>query len=128
MSDDKIIFVGIVGSREYPLPDLVRRTVEKIYEKYGDNAVIVSGGARGVDTIAVDTAKRLFMPYLIFPANWDKYGKPAGPRRNSQIVAVADYIVAFWDGQSSGTNNTVEKARKKGTLRAIYGPDGGRLS
>lgn len=53
-----------------------------------------------------------------FPANWKKYGPPAGPIRNSQMI---DYIsecenrmvVAFWDRKSSGTGDTVKKAKNR---------------
>jgi hypothetical protein len=69
---------------------------------------IVSGGARGVDTLAIAYAKAHGLPYKIFPADWQKYGYRAGPLRNKQMANYADYGVAIWDGQSRGTKNMID--------------------
>lgn len=103
------IRVAIVGSREYPDLELVRQFVRKLAAKY-PRATVVSGGAQGVDQAAEAQAGRLGLKTLIFPADWDRYGRSAGFRRNTTIVEHADVVVAFWDGQSRGTLDTTAKA------------------
>ena len=73
---------------------------------------IISGGARGADTLAKKYALERFLPYIEFLPDWDKYGKAAGFIRNSQIVDACDMVLAFWDGKSRGTQDTITKAKK----------------
>lgn len=75
---------------------------------------IISGGARGPDTWAIDWAQLTGVPYTIYPADWDRYGKRAGFLRNTTLVEKADWIVAFWDGKSRGTLDTIRKAHEAG--------------
>lgn len=102
--------VAIVGSRDWPYADLVRNAVKSLHK----DDVVVSGGARGVDTIAENTAKRLGLETLIFEAEWDRWGKSAGYIRNKDIVKAADRIIAFQLDGSRGTQHTIDLARKAG--------------
>jgi hypothetical protein len=101
--------IAIVGSRNFSKPELVFNFVKQLSE----DTVIVSGGARGVDTWAELAAKKRGLGLLVFPAEWDKYGKRAGYLRNITIVENCDKVVAFWDGQSRGTQHTVSIAKSK---------------
>jgi len=67
------------------------------------DVTIVSGGARGADTLAENYAKMIGVNTIIFKADWKKYGRAAGMIRNKDIIAQADVVVAFWDGKSKGT-------------------------
>ena len=100
--------IAIVGSRDYQHLDRVRAYVESL----PPDTVIVSGGARGVDREAEVTAKRCGLKVIVFYANWDKYGKSAGMKRNQLIVNESDQVVAFWDGKSPGTKNTIDRAKR----------------
>ncbi len=111
---------AIVGSRDYPSPDLVKAFVDQL----PDDAVIVSGGFKGVDTVAVEAAEARGLEVQVFPADWARYGQSAGPRRIQTIVENSDEVVAFWDGASRGTLNTVELAREAGLPVTIYDGDG----
>lgn len=75
---------------------------------------IVSGGARGVDTVGENIA--LLMGYSVkqFPADWETYGKAAGPIRNAQMAEYADALIAIWDGESRGTKNMIDTMQKLG--------------
>ena len=54
------------------------------------------------------------------PADWKRYGKRAGPLRNTEIVRQADMVIAFWDGRSRGTRNTIDKALRAGKSVRIF--------
>lgn len=75
---------------------------------------IVSGGARGADTLAERYAKENRIELLVFPAEWHLYGKAAGPKRNQQIVDEADHMIAFLAPHSKGTRNSITLAQRKG--------------
>lgn len=102
--------VAIVGSRDYSNLEAVRAYVQSLPK----DTVIVSGGARGVDSVAEQEARKCGLKVLIFPAEWEKYGKSAGYRRNVDIVTAADQVVAFWDGESRGTQHSINLARAQG--------------
>ena len=92
----------IFGSRE--IEDM--RTLENALEACGmasQVTEIVSGGARGVDRLGERYARQRGLPCTVFPAQWGKYGKSAGPIRNAEMAEYADYGVAVWDGVSRGT-------------------------
>lgn len=75
---------------------------------------VVSGGSRGVDKSAERIAKSDRIPLKRFPADWDRYGKKAGPLRNREMAAYADALIAVWDGESRGTRHMIETMRKAG--------------
>lgn len=104
------MIIAIVGSRDFaPLGK-----IEKYIRQLPLDTVIISGGARGVDRLAVSWAKFMGMETLEYLPDWNKYGKSAGMRRNSDIVANCDRLVAFWDGSSKGTKDSIDKAKLAG--------------
>lgn len=113
--------VAIVGSRNFPDPERVRAVVRAILAKH-PGTEIVSGGARGVDSWAEEEARAQGAPVRVFPADWDRHGKRAGFLRNKDIVAHADHVVAFWDGESKGTQHTMNLAREAGKLAMVVRP------
>lgn len=112
--------VAIVGSRDFKDLDLVRRFVEGL----DDGSIVVSGGARGVDAVAVRSALACGFTVQVFKADWERHGRAAGVIRNEQIVRVSDRVAAFWDGKSKGTHDTIKKAQKAGKQVVVYGSDG----
>ena len=86
-------------------------------DEYGNKLptpFIISGAAKGVDTIAIEFAVVNFLAFAEFPANWDRYGKKAGYLRNVQMLEEGkpDLVVAFPGGR--GTEMMKDLARKKG--------------
>ena len=73
---------------------------------------ILSGTARGVDTLAIDYGKQQNIPVEKYPANWDLYGKSAGYKRNVLMARHADALIALWDGQSKGTKHMIDIANE----------------
>ncbi len=72
---------------------------------------IVSGGAVGVDSLAVQYAKQNGIKLTEFLPEYKKYGRAAPIVRNRQIVNYADVVIAFWDGKSKGTSYTIKYAK-----------------
>ena len=77
-------------------------------------ATIVSGGAKGADTYAMDFARRHGLKLIVFFPDYKKYDKQAPLIRNKLIVEECDCLLAFWDGQSRGTKFTLDYAIEKG--------------
>lgn len=111
MSEVKL---AIVGSRDFQPLGLVREFVDML----PGNVTVVSGGARGVDAAAESQAWKAGLDVISLRPRWDK-GRGAGLERNTDIVNTADHVVAFWDGQSRGTADTIAKAKRAGKLLAI---------
>jgi hypothetical protein len=110
--------VAIVGSRNYPDEAAVRRYVDALPE----GTVVITGGARGVDTWAEQSARLRGLEVVVHLADWNKHGRAAGMIRNTTIVNDADRGVAFWDGQSRGTMDTVRKMRRAGKPIEVIEP------
>lgn len=129
---------AIVGSRDYPYPERVREFIRNLVVEVVPKEkqihvrglpTIISGGARGVDSIAEECARSLGLPVEVFLADWNRqpdgsYDTKAGFRRNQSIVDASDIVVAFWDGVSSGTRDAIVRAQKAGKPLIIYGRDG----
>lgn len=73
---------------------------------------LVCGMARGADMLAYSLWANNKMPIHNFPANWGKYGKSAGYRRNQEMGEFADAAVCFWDGESKGTKHMIDVMNK----------------
>lgn len=101
-ASDREYFVKVVSSHE------------------GGIEKIVSGGATGADTLAKWYAGKYGIPFEEFPANWDRFGRAAGPMRNKQIVEAADIMIAFMAKRSKGTRNAVDQMIKAGKPIHIY--------
>lgn len=84
---------------------------------------IVSGMAQGVDTLAIQYAQENNLPLQRFWAEWEFYGKSAGPIRNRNMAEYADALIAIWDGVSRGTKNMIEEATKKGLKVYVHRTD-----
>ena len=111
--------IAIVGSRDFPSRDLILGYVGSLRPKK-DGIVIISGGARGVDTWAIEAAEIEDMSYEIFDADWEKHGKKAGFMRNLTLVQEADGVIAFWDGESKGTLHTIKAAAGAGVPCTVH--------
>jgi predicted Rossmann fold nucleotide-binding protein DprA/Smf involved in DNA uptake len=107
--------LAIVGSRNFNDYDEVCIGIIDTLDlwKVGINEIstIISGGANGVDALAKKFAKEFDIPFLVFEADWNKYGKSAGPKRNTLIVNYSSHVVAFVAKDSIGTWDTIKKAQ-----------------
>ncbi len=77
-----------------------------------NNIVILSGCASGADAIGERYAEENGLEVEKHPADWEKYGRSAGPRRNKQMAEICDYVICFWDGESRGTKSMIDFAKR----------------
>lgn len=106
--------IVVAGCRNYKNYFKISRELKKYINNLGDDCeiIIVSGGASGVDALGEKFAKKHNFKVERYPAEWEKYGRSAGPIRNSKMAQAADGVIAFWDGKSRGTKNMIECAEK----------------
>lgn len=108
----------IAGGRDFSDYDLLTREVETLI--VGESHVeIVSGGAKGADRLGEFFAIDHDLPIKRFPADWDRYGKAAGFKRNSEMADYADHCICFWDGKSKGTGHMINLANNKGLVVTV---------
>ena len=97
--------IAIIGSRNIFIDDLGSYLPKNVTD-------IVSGGAKGVDTLAREYAVKNNMVLTEFLPEYTKFGKAAPLIRNIQIVEYADEVLAFWDGKSKGTKHVIDSCKK----------------
>jgi len=97
--------LAIIGSRSIENLNLDEYIKEK-------PDTIISGGAKGIDTIAWEWALENHIEIIVHRPNYNIHGKWAALRRNDIIIDEADKIIAFWDGKSTGTKYVIDRAKK----------------
>ncbi len=90
---------------------LIRSQIKK-YTKIYPGVEFLIGCAYGVDEVARRYCKRKGIPYRKFKADWDQ-GMAAGHMRNQEMVYLANFCLAFWDGKSTGTKDCITRAYTK---------------
>jgi len=105
--------LGVVGSRDFNDYDLLKKYLDKIHS-IEPIKCIVSGGAKGADSLSEKWAGDNNVSKIIFYPEWNKYGKRAGFLRNVTIVDTSDKVIAFWSGNSKGTKHSIDLCKKKG--------------
>ncbi len=87
---DKPVRLLVFGSRDWPFPGMVNDRLDNFYidgPAIGpDLFKLITGGARGVDTMAEEWARDMYVWSVVYPADWHKYGKGAGPIRNQHML------------------------------------------
>ena len=129
-----VFILGITGSRLKNADKnyinrsvkFIEDTLNSIMVKKDKKIVIVEGGAIGVDTIVKDIGLKSPKVEMVIE-RLPKFEREKSPynvwdyhTRNGEIVGVSDSVLAFWDGISTGTQSTIEKARKKKNLEAVF--------
>ncbi|MDV7187727.1 DUF2493 domain-containing protein [Lutibacter sp. TH_r2] len=103
----------IAGSRTFTDYNKLKQICDQFLQNQ-NNIEIVSGAYyRGADKIGEQYAKERGYELTRFPADWDKFGRAAGPKRNEQMAEYADALIAFWDRESKGTKHMIELAKQK---------------
>lgn len=128
----------VAGSRTCPYEGLVNSQILLMRQQYPAISEIVEGGATGVDRFARVYALHNDLDIRTFQADWDRYGKSAGPIRNVEMANYADLMLLVWDGKSRGSRhmlNTFQELNKPyrvclfGAVEHSPSPiDGGKVS
>jgi hypothetical protein len=127
----------IIGSREFagdpknPDPRLVQ-LVGDYADTLPETALVISGGAPGPDTWAVEAAEHFGIETRVYPAKWKRddgsIDRGAGCRRNEMMCLHlaawpgSKHVTAFWDGVSRGTNHTLDYWRDLGWSEPLVVP------
>lgn len=106
------MLIAIIGSRGLivDISKYIPRGVTKI----------VSGGAKGIDTLAEEYADKNNISMQIIKPEYVKHKKAAPLKRNEIIVNVSDLIIVIWDGESRGTKYVIDYAKKVGKPVEVY--------
>ena len=109
--------VIVAGGRDFNDYAMLSENLDRILAGRG-HVEIVSGHARGTDILGERYACEHGISYTVFPADWKRYHTRAGFIRNTQMLEYSSkktpLVVAFWDGTSHGTKDTIDKAEKAG--------------
>lgn len=105
--------LAVVGSRSFNNYELLEEEIDKLSSET-KIAQIISGGAKGADTLGEMYASKHDIPITIYKPDWKKNPRGAGLLRNMHIVNSSDMMIAFWNHKSPGTKHSIECAQKKG--------------
>lgn len=115
--------LAIIGGRDFTDYALLECMVHSHFTHLGELGVteIVSGGAKGADSLGARFARENGIKLTEHLPDWDRYGKRAGFVRNELIVKDADTVLVFWNGESRGTGNSLSIAKRlKKTTIIVY--------
>lgn len=114
-------YILIAGSRTFRDPE---RLAQILAENVKDGDVIVEGGAPGVDSMAREWAEAHGVEFIEIRADWKRYGRAAGPKRNDAMTAmIAEQhgrALYIWDGKSKGTKQCIESAMRRGIDTLVF--------
>ena len=109
----------IAGGRDFNNRNILYKVLNE--NRYSKNITeIVSGDARGADSLGAEWANVNGISLIHFPAKWEMYGKSAGFIRNADMGAYADAAIIFWDGVSKGTKHMIQTMKKLGKPYSVF--------
>ena len=122
----------VTGDRNWDInPELHKERIRYVLKRVVADALnsaqevtIIHGAARGVDTLAGQVASELGLNVEAYPADWEKYGKAAGPIRNRKMLDLKpDLVLAFHNDltKSKGTAHCIKEAEKMGFPVIVFG-------
>lgn len=106
-----------------------RETIIVVLSKFnGQDVTLVQGGARGADTMVVEVARQLEIPCTTITANWQQFGRAAGPIRNRQMLDTKPaLLICFHDdifNKSKGTLDCYLEASRRGIPAVVFDSTG----
>ena len=108
------VMLIIAGGRKFNDYAMLNEAFQACMADYTNKDVmIISGMAKGADTLALEIADEYGLPVLPVHAQWEVYGRAAGYRRNAEMALVATHLLAMWDGKSRGTKHMINVATNK---------------
>ena len=124
----------ISGGRDFTDYEKLKSCCEQVlifYQGTDEEIEIISGTAKGADSLGARFGYEKGFKVTSMPADWEKYGKAAGYKRNTEMAVYAQLVgddlkahevikrfqpclIAFWNGVSKGTSHMIDIARKRG--------------
>ena len=106
--------IVVAGSRKYNNYNEAKKYIDFCISniKNEHSLIFVSGGCSGADMLGEKYAEENGYKIERHPADWKRYGRAAGPKRNKEMVEVSDLVICFWDGESRGTKSMIFFANK----------------
>lgn len=106
--------IVVAGCRDYDNYDEASAFIEQCIQEIGatHTLILLSGGCKGADLLGERFAREHGFAIEHYPADWKKYGKSAGPKRNREMAKACDYVICFWNGKSRGTASMIAYAEK----------------
>lgn len=105
--------LAIVGSRNFTNRNLFDETIIYILQVWGVPLEVISGGAKGADTLGEKWANENQIPTIIYRADWKQHGRAAGLIRNKDIISNATHVLAFPSRTGRGTQHSIGLAKKQ---------------
>jgi hypothetical protein len=114
----RLVKLCIAGPRDLEVSDgEIHEAVDRLLATHNlIPSEVVSGNQFGVDRCGERWAHACGLPvqpFPVTPAEWKKYGKPAGPRRNGMMAAYADALLVLRHKMSNGTSDMIDKMRQR---------------
>ncbi|MBQ2886036.1 MAG: DUF2493 domain-containing protein [Alphaproteobacteria bacterium] len=110
--------VIIAGGRDFDDYEYMSTKLNNLFKDqnvFNNQAIkVISGMAKGADTLGIRYADEHKMTKILFPANWKAYPRIVGFLRNTDMLSIATHLIAFWDGKSNGTKHMIDIAQEKG--------------
>jgi len=104
----------VCGGREFSDIDWLYLELDTLAQRFGAPELVVHGAASGADTLAGSWASARGVECHSVPAEWSKFGRSAGSKRNQKMLDEfpPKLVIAFPGGR--GTEDMKERARVQG--------------
>ena len=109
----------IAGSRTFTDYNKLKQICDQFLQDQSNIEIVSGAYYKGADKLGEKYAAEKGLRLTKFPADWKRFGRAAGPKRNKQMANYADALIAFWDGKSRGTENMIEISKIKNLIILI---------
>jgi len=108
--------VIIAGSRNFIDYQKLKKECDQFLQVQKDIKIVSGCHYKGADKLGIQYANEKGFNLIKIPAEWNKFGKAAGPKRNKEMAIFSDALIAFWDGKSRGAKNMIQLAKQNGLM------------
>ena len=106
--------IVVAGCRDYDnyeeAKEYIDFCIQNLRKEY--TLIFMSGGCKGADALGEKYANENHFEIEYYPADWEKFARSAGPKRNLEMAKRCDYVICFWDGKSLGTKSMIKFAKQ----------------
>lgn len=120
----KIMMIG--GSRGFRRTEIDCRLIAQMIKFHKPEQLVHGACPNSPDMWAIDIALDFGLRLVEFPADWSKYGKSAGMKRNEEMARYVDFGILFWDNASRGTSNMIIQLRARRKEHVVVVRDAGK--